>query len=197
MYRKLFFILTAAVMLVSCNSNKGVKKVKKENTKPKYSLEEAEKIQLKGDEVVKITMQNGGEIYFILYPEKAPVTCKSFVYLTENGFYNGLTFHRVVPNFVAQGGDPTGTGTGGPGYTLPAEFSNLHHVTGTVAMARTQDPNSAGSQFYICLSPQPHLDGQYTIFGQVVKGMDVVENIKQGDVMKKVEIIHDSTYYKN
>ncbi|RKX67894.1 peptidylprolyl isomerase [candidate division TA06 bacterium] len=196
MYRKLFVFIFAAMMLVSCNNNKGVKKVKNENTKPKYTLQEAEKTQLTGDEVVKITMKKGGEIYFILYPDKAPLTCKNFVYLTDRGFYNGLIFHRVVPNFVVQGGDPTGTGMGGPGYSIKAEFNDLHHLTGTVAMARSQDPNSAGSQFYICLSPQPHLDNNYTIFGQVVKGMDVVQNIQQGDTMAKVVIIHDSTFYK-
>jgi peptidyl-prolyl cis-trans isomerase B (cyclophilin B) len=108
--------------------------------------------------------------------------------LAQKGFYNGLKFHRVVPNFVIQGGDPKGDGTGGPGYMIKAEFNSRQHLEGTVAMARAMDPNSAGSQFYICLAAQPFLDHQYTVFGQVTEGMDVVKNIRVGDVMTKVEV---------
>jgi len=129
-----------------------------------------------------------GNIVLELYPKVAPQTVNSFVFLAGEGFYDGLTFHRVVPGFVVQGGDPQGNGTGGPGYTLPAEFSDVKHITGTLAMARTSDPNSAGSQFYITLAPTPHLDGQYTVFGQVREGMDVVQSIRAGDVMDKVTI---------
>ena len=138
---------------------------------------------------VKITVADGGAILMELYPENAPKTVESFLTLAKKGFYDGLKFHRVVPGFVVQGGDPKGDGSGGPGYTLKAEFNKRKHLEGTVAMARAQHPDSAGSQFYICLGPQPFLDGKYTVFGQVVEGMDVVRKIKVGDVMKKVEVV--------
>ncbi|MGH7813232.1 MAG: peptidylprolyl isomerase [Candidatus Binataceae bacterium] len=135
-----------------------------------------------------------GEIVIELYPKVAPKTVANFEKLAKDGFYNGLTFHRVVPGFVVQGGDPKGNGSGGPGYTVPAEIDpHEHHLRGTVAMARTGDEvnptrASSGSQFYICLEPQPELDGQYTIFGGVIKGMDVVDKIQKGDHMKKVTL---------
>jgi peptidylprolyl isomerase/peptidyl-prolyl cis-trans isomerase B (cyclophilin B) len=135
-----------------------------------------------------IVMEKGGEIRIELYPEDAPKHVESFVTLSKKGFYNGLTFHRVEPGFVAQGGDPKGNGTGGPGYTLKAEFNQRKHVRGTLAMARSQDPDSAGSQFYICFAPAPFLDGKYTVFGQVVQGMEVVDKIRVGDKMKTVRI---------
>jgi peptidyl-prolyl cis-trans isomerase B (cyclophilin B) len=135
-----------------------------------------------------IVMEKGGEIRIELYPEDAPKTVESFLTLSKKGFYNGLAFHRVVPGFVAQGGDPKGDGTGGPGYTLKAEFNKRKHVRGTVAMARSQHPDSAGSQFYICFAPASHLDGQYTVFGQVVAGMEVVDGIRVGDRMKTVRV---------
>ncbi|MBI5038528.1 MAG: peptidylprolyl isomerase, partial [Nitrospirae bacterium] len=108
--------------------------------------------------------------------------------LIEKGFYNGLTFHRVEPGFVIQGGDPKGDGTGGSGVNIPAEFNKKTHATGTVAMARAADTNSADSQVYICLAPQPFLDGKYTVFGQVTQGLDVIQKIKVGDAMKKVTL---------
>lgn len=145
--------------------------------------------QVQSNPKVKITMANGGTILIELYPDVAPKTVESFLTLTKKGFYNGLKFHRVVPGFVVQGGDPRGDGTGGPGYTLKAEFNQRKHVTGTVAMARAQHPDSAGSQFYICLAPQPSLDGKYTVFGQVIEGMDTVQKIKVGDVMQRVEVV--------
>jgi peptidyl-prolyl cis-trans isomerase B (cyclophilin B) len=135
-----------------------------------------------------ITMENGGKIEIEFYPDAAPKTVDNFIKLSRKGFYNGLTFHRVEPGFVVQGGDPNGNGSGGPGYTIPAEFNSHPHLRGTVAMARAEDPNSAGSQFYICLAPAPFLDGKYTVFGQVTSGMDVVDGIKIGDKMKSVKI---------
>ncbi|MBN1595998.1 peptidylprolyl isomerase [candidate division FCPU426 bacterium] len=129
-----------------------------------------------------------GEIVFKFYPEDAPKTVANFITLAQKGFYDGLTFHRVVPDFVVQGGCPRGDGTGGPGYTIKAEFNSRQHLTGTVAMARAMDPDSAGSQFYICLARTPHLDNQYTVFGQVTKGMEVVQAIKKGDRMLKVTV---------
>ena len=125
-----------------------------------------------------------GIIVLELYPEAAPKTVANFETLVNKGFYNGLTWHRVVPDFVIQGGDPDGTGAGGPGYTVPAEIKEKH-LRGSVATARTGDDvnpqrNSSGSQFYICLEPQPGLDGQYTVFGGVIKGMDAVDQDSKG-----------------
>jgi cyclophilin family peptidyl-prolyl cis-trans isomerase len=138
-----------------------------------------------------ITLDNGNEIRMEFYPADAPKTVENFVTLAKKGFYNNLTFHRVVPDFVVQGGCPKGNGTGGPGYTIPAEFNKQKHVRGTVAMARSQDPNSAGSQFYICYGATPHLDGNYTVFGKVTSGMEHVDRIKQGDRMKSVDIVEE------
>ncbi|MBI4241265.1 MAG: peptidylprolyl isomerase [Candidatus Rokubacteria bacterium] len=138
-----------------------------------------------------ITMEKGGTIKIEFFPEDAPKTVENFVTLAKKGFYDGLTFHRVEPGFVVQGGDPKGNGMGGPGYTVKAEFNKQKHVRGTVAMARAQDPDSAGSQFYICFQPAPFLDGKYTGFGKVVSGMEVVDGIKVGDKMKSVKITEE------
>ncbi len=135
-----------------------------------------------------------GVIVIEFYPAVAPKTVENFETLTKKGFYNGLTFHRVVPGFVVQGGDPKGDGSGGPGYDLPAEISPAEkHLRGSVATARlgdsvNPDRKSSGSQFYICLEPQPGLDGQYTVFGGVIEGMAVVDKIQVGDHMKKVTL---------
>ena len=118
-----------------------------------------------------------GPIDVIFFPKDAPQTVNSFIFLAKQGFYNGVIFHRVIPGFMIQGGDPTGTGTGGPGYTLPAEFNSNKHVRGILSMARTSDPNSAGSQFFIMHGDAPYLDGQYTAFGKVTSGMDTVDKI--------------------
>ena len=138
-----------------------------------------------------ITLDNGNEIRMEFYPADAPKTVDNFVTLAKKGFYNNLTFHRVVPDFVVQGGCPKGNGTGGPGYTIAAEFNKQKHVRGSVAMARSQHPDSAGSQFYICYGATPHLDGNYTVFGKVTSGMEHVDRIKQGDRMKSVAIVEE------
>jgi peptidylprolyl isomerase len=122
-----------------------------------------------------------GRVVIQLRPDVAPQTVARVKELARQGFYDGTPFHRVIANFMAQGGDPTGTGTGGSGKRLEAEFSGVKHVRGTVSMARSSDVNSADSQFFICLAPAPHLDGQYTAFGQVVEGMEFVDRIKKGD----------------
>jgi peptidylprolyl isomerase/peptidyl-prolyl cis-trans isomerase B (cyclophilin B) len=132
--------------------------------------------------VIKISTAKG-DMILELFPDSAPKHVESMLNLINKGFYNGLTFHRVVPGFVIQGGCPLGTGTGGPGYNVKAEFNNRKHLKGTLAMARSQHPDSAGSQFYICLEPQPYLDGQYTVFGQLRSGHDVPEKIRKGDKM--------------
>lgn len=129
-----------------------------------------------------------GDIVFTFYPDDAPQHSAAFIKLSEAGFYDGLTFHRVEPGFVVQGGDPDGNGTGGPGYKLKAEFNARPHVRGTVAMARSANPDSAGSQFYLCLDDARFLDRQYTVFGQMIDGFDTLDAIRVGDVMNNVTI---------
>ena len=128
-----------------------------------------------------------GDITLELYPEHAPKTVNNFVFLAEQGYYDGVAFHRVIPNFVVQGGDPTGTGRGGPGYQFEDETAGnpLKHEAKVISMANA-GPNTNGSQFFITHAPQPHLDGKHTVFGKVVSGQDVVDEIEQGDEMKSV-----------
>jgi peptidyl-prolyl cis-trans isomerase B (cyclophilin B) len=144
-----------------------------------------------------ITLEKGGDIALELFPADAPKTVEAFLKLAREGFYDGTTFHRVVPGFVVQGGDPLSktlpagdprVGTGGPGYQLKAEFNKRKHDRGVLAMARSRDPDSAGSQFYITLAPTPQLDGQYTVFGRVTSGMNVVDSIKIGDKIKTIKV---------
>ena len=130
-----------------------------------------------------IEMENGGIMKGELYPEIAPVTVENFEKLANEGFYDGLTFHRVIPGFMIQGGCPRGNGTGGPGYTIKGEFTmngfknDLKHTKGVLSMARAMDPNSAGSQFFVMVADAPHLDGQYASFGKVTEGMDTADFI--------------------
>ena len=155
--------------------------------------------------IVTIEMENGKKIVAELYPDIAPQSVRNFISLANAGFYNGLIFHRVIPGFMIQGGDPTGTGMGGPGYSIEGEFTSngfkndLKHTRGVLSMARTMAPNSAGSQFFVMVAPAPHLDGQYAAFGKVTSGMDVVDAIAsvqtdrndrpmEPQVMKKVTV---------
>ncbi|MBN2877178.1 MAG: peptidylprolyl isomerase [Bacilli bacterium] len=155
--------------------------------------------------IVTIEMESGQTIQIELYPEVAPITVENFVKLVKEGFYNGLIFHRVIEGFMIQGGDPQGSGMGGPGYTIKGEFSSnghlneLYHDRGVISMARAQDPNSAGSQFFIMHQQAPHLDGHYAAFGKVIKGIEEVDriaNVKRDfrdkplveEVMKKVTV---------
>ncbi len=132
---------------------------------------------------IVITMENGGVMEAELYPEIAPITVENFEKLVEQGFYDGLIFHRVIPGFMIQGGCPEGNGTGGPGHTIKGEFNangvknDLKHSRGVLSMARTMDPDSAGSQFFIMHADAPHLDGQYAAFGKLTKGLEVVDQI--------------------
>lgn len=137
-----------------------------------------------------ILKTQNGEIKIQFYPKEAPNTVARITQLISEGFYNGIVFHRVVPNFVAQAGDPTGTGTSGSGKKLKAEFNSRSHTPGTVAMARSQDPDSADSQFYITLADTPHLNGQYTVFGTVTEGFENVTNISQGDEIQSFEFFN-------
>ncbi|HYE67429.1 MAG TPA: peptidylprolyl isomerase [Anaerovoracaceae bacterium] len=153
--------------------------------------------------VVRIEMENGDVMRAELYPEIAPETVKNFVDLVEKGFYDGTIFHRVIPGFMIQGGDPTGTGTGGPGHSIKGEFStngfenNLKHDRGVLSMARSMHPDSAGSQFFVMVAKSPHLDGQYAAFGKIIEGIEAADRIvsakrdsrdmpKEKQMMKKV-----------
>ena len=155
--------------------------------------------------IVTIEMEHGGVMKAELYPDIAPNTVNNFIYLVKKGFYDGLIFHRVIPEFMIQGGDPDGIGSGGPGYSIRGEFSqngvenNLLHTRGVLSMARTEDPDSAGSQFFIMVDDAPHLDGAYAAFGKVIKGMETADAIvkvkrdwndcpKKDQVMKKVTV---------
>ena len=134
-------------------------------------------------DMIKIEMENGGVIKLELCPEHAPITVENFTKLVKEGFYDGLVFHRVIKGFMIQGGCPQGKGTGGPGYSIKGEFringvdNKLKHTRGVISMARSQAPDSAGSQFFIMHEDSPHLDGQYAAFGRVVEGIDIIDDI--------------------
>ena len=155
--------------------------------------------------IVRITMDSGKVIRLELYPETAPITVENFLDLVKKGFYNGLTFHRIISGFMIQGGDPDGNGMGGPGHSIKGEFKSngvdnpLKHEKGVISMAHSMDPNSAGSQFFIMHEAAPHLDGQYAAFGKVIEGLDVVDEIASVEtgfqdvpvekvIMEKVEV---------
>ena len=159
--------------------------------------------QLTPEEQVAVITTDKGAFVLEFYPDAAPVAVDNFIKLINEKFYDGLTFHRKVdaPGLnIIQSGCPKGDGSGGPGWTIIDEYTNPNqrpHVRGTVAMARVPDtPNSSGSQFYICLKPQPHLDGDYTTFGGVIQGMDVVDQLSMGDVMTKIRLEAKSKYVK-
>ena len=140
-----------------------------------------------------IEMEGGGTVEIELFADAAPDTVNSFVFLAREGFYDGLTFHRVIDGFVAQGGCPQGRGTGGPGYNVPRELSERKHVEGALAMARSADPDSAGSQFYICLAEVAFLNGEYAVFGQVTSGMEAVHAIPKGEPPRSPGVIKSVT----
>jgi len=162
--------------------------------------------------IVTIEMEDGGIVKAELYPDIAPNTVNNFISLIQKGFYDGLIFHRVIPGFMIQGGDPEGTGVGGPGYEIRGEFTSngfpndLTHTRGVLSMARTQDPDSAGSQFFIITEDSPHLDGEYASFGKVIEGMEVVDRIvntprnyrdcpRKPQRMKKITVDTQGTEY--
>lgn len=186
-YNNSFFtrsILLASLLFAfsSCFKDKEEKRDTPTNsTQVKASDLRTDKTGLSQESIVIKTAK--GNIEFKLYPEKAPNTVTRIIELVNQEFYDGIKFHRVVPNFVIQAGDPNGNGTGGSGKKLRAEFNDIQHIKGTVAMARTPDPDSADSQFYIALTTLPHLDKKYTVFGQVVNGLDVIDKIAKDDVI--------------
>ena len=178
--KKVVAMLLAAVMLslvfIACNTES------KNQDEDNQQGENMDKI------IATIEMEDGGIIKLELYPDIAPQTVRNFVSLARKGFYDGLTFHRIIPGFMIQGGDPTGTGTGGPGYCIKGEFAingfenDLKHTRGVISMARLNKPyDSAGSQFFIMHADAPHLDGAYAAFGMVIEGMDVVDRIASVD----------------
>jgi len=130
---------------------------------------------------------NRGDLVCELFAADAPITVNNFVFLSREGFYDGVTFHRVIPDFVVQGGDPTGTGAGGPGYQFQDEITDRIHAAGALSMANS-GPDTNGSQFFITYSPQPHLDGKHSVFGQLTDGMDVLRQIQEGDIIKTIVI---------
>jgi len=147
-------------------------------------------MQIDASKAYRVTIESSqGVIELELYPEHAPKTVNNFVFLTREGFYDGISFHRVIADFMIQGGDPTGSGRGGPGYKFEDEVAGnpLKHETGVISMANA-GPNTNGSQFFITHSPQPHLNGKHTVFGKVVKGQEVVDAIQQGDKMERLEV---------
>lgn len=194
----LFVTALALLLIVACGDEKTTDG-KEQANQTNYANDVTE------NPIVTITMENDKKIVIELEPKTAPNTVANFISLVEEGFYDGLIFHRVIPGFMVQGGDPDGTGMGGPDYSINGEFSSndfentLVHERGVLSMARTQDPNSAGSQFFIMTEAATHLDGDYAAFGQVVEGMDVIDEIVaverdasdkplQDQKMKKVEV---------
>jgi peptidyl-prolyl cis-trans isomerase B (cyclophilin B) len=170
-------LLIALMMLVACGQSS-------DEEMNEVDEQDSDEVASDADSpIVTMEMENGGEVLIELYPDVAPKTVENFVSLVEEGFYDGLTFHRVIPGFMIQGGDPDGNGTGGPGYSIEGEFSsngfenNLKHDRGVISMARSHDPNSGGSQFFIMVADTPSLDGEYASFGKVIEGMDVVDEI--------------------
>lgn len=191
----LFMVMALIAMLAACSSDK------KESKEPETNYAS----EVKENPIVTITMEDNQKIQMELYPKKAPNTVANFISLIKKGTYDGTIFHRVIPDFMIQGGDPDGNGTGGPGYEIKGEFSkngfdnDLKHTRGVVSMARSQNNDSAGSQFFIMVADTPSLDGDYAAFGKVTSGMDVVDQIvkverdgsdkpNKDQKMKKVEV---------
>ncbi|MCM3739839.1 peptidylprolyl isomerase [Oceanobacillus luteolus] len=174
--KKLLLLMTFLfiVFLVACNNETEKNEASNPNDYPN---------EVEENPIVTITMENNEKIIAELYPKIAPNTVANFISLIEDDFYDGLIFHRVIPGFMIQGGDPEGNGTGGPGYSITGEFSSngfendLAHERGVLSMARSQSPDSAGSQFFIMVEDSPHLDGEYASFGKVIEGMEVVDAI--------------------
>jgi peptidyl-prolyl cis-trans isomerase B (cyclophilin B) len=171
----LSIIFLVMLILGGCGTNEQSQPEQEETKQPAQEIED--------NPIATITMENNDTIKVELYPNIAPNTVNNFISLAESGFYDGLIFHRVIPGFMIQGGDPEGRGTGGPGYGIKGEFESngveneLNHERGVLSMARSQDPDSAGSQFFIMVAEATHLDGEYAAFGKVTEGMDAVDKI--------------------
>lgn len=195
--KKLMFLVLIALLIVSCADNAEAQK-----TDGKIADETMEETMEKTftEPLAVFVWQNkdgSSEDTMIIrfYKEAAPNHVDNFIKLANSGFYNGNVIFRVEPGFVIQTGSPTDDATGGPGYTIDAEFNEIKHLTGTLAMARAMDPNSAGSQYYFTLTPQPGLDNKYTVFGQIIENVELLENINKGDYVKEITIIEASEKY--
>lgn len=199
-----FFI---SAVLIGCQSNDNDENETKEAEGNKEAEENKEAYEGESP-VVTMTMEDGGEVLMELYPDIAPNTVNNFISLVEDGFYDGVIFHRVIPSFMIQGGDPEGQGTGGPGYSIKGEFgsngfeNNLDHERGVLSMARTGDPDSAGSQFFIMVADSPQLDGEYAGFGKVIEGIEVADDIVEvdrdgSDKPDEDQVIHSMTVELN
>lgn len=173
-------LLITALLLVSCGGNEPVSKPKTYSEPPKMTIDPAKRY-------TATIETDTGNLVLELFAKDAPVTVNNFVFLSRDGFYNSTTFHRVIPDFMAQGGDPTGTGRGGPGYSFKDEFSQRKHGIGTLSMANA-GPNTNGSQFFITYAPQPHLDGRHAVFGQLTAGTDVLKKVQNGTLIRKITI---------
>jgi len=187
----ILFLVGFIMILNSCGGQEVAKNTTNESTSgssPKtYSAPPPMNIFMNRD-YTAIMETNKGTMVLELFNRDAPKTVNNFVFLAREGFYDNTTFHRVIAGFMAQGGDPSGTGSGGPGYTIPDEITSHKHLTGTLSMANRNAPNTGGSQFFICFAPQPHLDGGYSVFGQLIEGIDVLNSIVQGDTLIRVTI---------
>lgn len=183
------FFLAAAITLNPVSMQEAFAKTPAQ-AKKLLIAKKAKKTRKKGDETVVTVVTNKGQFQIQIFEEEVPVTAANFLSLVKDGFYNGLSFHRYDPQFVIQGGDPTGTGTGGSGKTIPLEVSDKlkHSEMGMVGLARKSDPNSGSSQFYIILSPRSELDNDYAVFGKVIEGLDIVYQLRKGDEMQEVYI---------
>ncbi|MBE6157369.1 MAG: peptidylprolyl isomerase [Firmicutes bacterium] len=187
--KKVFLLVLIAsfVILTGCSNSKEEKLLGIDYNTDKNEVELSN--YKTENPVVALYIKNYGSVVIELYPDIAPNTVNNFISLVKEGYYDNNTFHRLVPGFVLQGGDPTGTGTGGPGYTIKGEFSSngfenkLKHEKGIVSMARSQDNDSAGSQFFIMLDKADYLDGEYAAFGKVIDGMDIVEQIEKSETV--------------
>jgi len=180
-------LISAIFPLAACPGGETPAETPGETPKPKqYSSPPAMQIDTSKSYTATIETEKGN-LVLELFASDVPVTVNNFVFLAREGFYDNTTFHRVIADFMAQGGDPTGTGAGGPGYKFADEFTSHSHVTGALSMANA-GANTNGSQFFICYSPQPHLDGRHSVFGQLTEGMDVLLQLSNGDAIKRIVI---------
>ncbi len=194
--KKILFILFIVVLLINCTPTENAKT---EETKTQPQEEKTMKKEIIEPLAMWIWQNKEGTeedtMIIRFYKETAPGHVENFIKLADKGFYNGNVIFRVEPGFVIQTGSPDNTNTGGPGYTIDAEFNDIKHLKGTLAMARAMDPNSAGSQYYFALAPLPMLDKKYTVFGQVIENVDLLDKIKKGDYVKEIKIIDARDYY--
>jgi cyclophilin family peptidyl-prolyl cis-trans isomerase len=176
-------IITAALTMASCGGAKEITVTSGDGTMINFKDSGTKPMMLAdtGKKYTATIETEKGNLVIELFAKDVPLTVSNFVYLAMTGYYDGCTFHRVIPGFMAQGGDPTGTGMGDPGYAFANEITGHKHIAGAVSMAHSSLPNSNGSQFFICYQAQPSLDGQYSVFGQLIKGMDVLQKLTPRD----------------